>query len=709
MALSTHQFGNSGEGQDTDELDFRELVAFSIRQCRLILGTGAFALACSLFALWQITPLYTATALVMIDPSMQRLTDAGHVASTPPVDSGIVGSEVEVLRSDAVSRRAIQDSGASEFDIVGEPTALERLFRDLSNRHNASLSPQDEQTLLVINLMRRTTISRRGMTFAIAIDVANASPQGAALLANALADAYLAEQVESKIEIARRAEDTIAGHVADLAADLRAIEGQLDDMLLAAAAANLGQHEGVSTEQNAAVAAMLQQLAQERQSLFAERAALTRALRTPSLPHTFAWNPATDSRLDMLLVHRAAIVARLEAIGGHDSDERETLLAQQAATTEQVNAALAQRRTVLDDRLSSLDTATSTARQQLRAFLRPDDMSASLAMTLIRMQEEAETTRSMYRAAVERLKQAQLLTEAPSPNARILSRAMPPLESSYPPRLFVAAFALLLGLGCGAGLAVLRESMLAGIEDAESVERSTGLPMVAAVPAVSRFDASMPQDLVITQPLSPYTDAIRRLAHSLEPMHRQDQGLSVLFCSTNANEGKSSLALSYAMLTASMGKRTLLIDADLRQAAVFDRLHWEMDPTHTQQSRLLFDGVVPDILAGHAIRDPQTGMEILGNSHPYSGATDALLEGQSFAALIETCRQSYDVVVIDSPPVQESVDARLIVPNADAIVVAMRYRSTTVAALRSTLRELDRPAGPHIFGVLTFTVGPQLL
>jgi succinoglycan biosynthesis transport protein ExoP len=634
----------------------------TINACVLMFGLSAIVI------ISHVPPLYTATALVRVDPDARHMSETSDRVDVSALAASLIESEVEILRSDTVARRAIRDSFVAPEGFSLQPSLVARLASPFVTTANSASHEQDAERRLVVDLTSRTRVERRPETFVVSVSVSDPAPQRAALLANALAEAYLAEKEDAQAAATQRVESMLAARVADLAVNLRSVEGRIDDMLLASAAASLARQPGVTAAQNSAIAAILEQLATERRTLFARRAALTRALRA----HQAVSEPQTAQPM------RVPLTA--------DNDPS-TLQSQRAD---------------IDERLTWLESATMDARDHLRDFMDIEDLSPGLSLTLFELQEEAETTRQVYHEALERLKQAQFLGQDADPGARLLSRAQPPLESRQPAKITFVVAGLAVGLGVGAGIGFLRERLFHGVFDAATIERAAQLPIVAVLPAVSRFDASAPQDLMVTAPLSPYAEAVRWLSLALQSQRRVGQALCVLMTSPNANEGKSTLALSYAMQAALSGKSTLLIDADLRQSALFDRLQWQMEPTGMQFSDVLSGKGDLDDIARLTFRDPQTGLKVLGNAQPPLGPPDTILASPQFADLVTAARSDHDVVVIDSAPILAFVDARILLSYADVAVMAMRHGGTTLPQIQRALRALDHHRGPQILGALTF-------
>lgn len=617
-----------------------------------IVGVATFAI------LSKTENMYTATTLVAIDTGADQLIASSGNTSVFQLASSLVDSEVEILRSYDTMRQVISDLPTSAHASTNQSTTFGGLASLIASATARSTDAPYNETRMVIDLVERTTIERLGHSFVVGVNVSDASPERAAQLANALAESYLYVRRETRLATVHAAEAVLATRVSDLDANLRSIEGRIDDMLLAAAAANLSRQEGVTTAHTNAVADVLANLASQRRALFAERAELTLLLQSePKMVDT------------------------------GDSPPRV-------------------RRSQIDEQLNALETITADARLQLQRFLNTEDLGPSLTLSVQRLQGEAQTTRQVYQEALERWRDVQLLTSHQTHQARILSHAIPPLESDQPTKLYVGVAGLVLGLGVGVGLGLVREQMFIGVFDADTIERATPLQIISLLPTVSRFDANAPQELVITQPGSRFAEGVRRIARTLDSTidleQRRERALCVLMTSFNANEGKSTLALAYAMHEAKSGRSTLLVDADLRQSALYTRLNWQMDGAEVQFSDVLAGQSTLADIGSLTFRDPETGMDVLGNTRPPYGSTETLLTSERFADLINAAKCKYDVVVIDSAPVAQAADARLLLSYADIVVMAIRYGRTRLPNIQKTLQRLGQHPAPPILGALTF-------
>lgn len=285
------------------------------------------------------------------------------------------------------------------------------------------------------------------------------------------------------------------------------------------------------------------------------------------------------------------------------------------------------------------------------------------------LRRSAESERELFQSLSRRLGEMELASALPASVLAWNARPMPPLQPIKPRKLLLmgmaGGFGSILGLGLALG-AGLRDNK---VRDTYAAERATGAPRLASIPKLRGQNVG--RTIVLrSAPASLEAEAFRTLRASLVPPTMDREVRSILFTSAVAEEGKSFCAVNYAASLALQGRRTLLIDADLRRPGLSRDLI--QDPARPG---------LQDYLAGRV--DPsracfQTGIEnlyLLSSGQPQRDATE-LLAGTRLPALLEEAYQWFDRVVIDTPPVMAVSDALAIARFADRTCLVVREGST---------------------------------
>ncbi|MFC7705098.1 Wzz/FepE/Etk N-terminal domain-containing protein [Plastorhodobacter daqingensis] len=216
------------------EPDVKDLLALVRRQAGLVLAAAALVVALGMAFLLIATPVYQATALVLIDPADKNLLDPRESgASSAASDSARVDSEVEILRADATVLAVIARDPQAADPGLSRPRLRERLGQALGLRDAASAP---SEAMLLRQLREATTVRRRGLTHLIGVTVRSPDPARAAYLANATVETYIARQVAAKSTALRAARDVLLARLDAAQATLSEAERRLDDYLARSAA-----------------------------------------------------------------------------------------------------------------------------------------------------------------------------------------------------------------------------------------------------------------------------------------------------------------------------------------------------------------------------------------------------------------------------------------------------------------------------------------
>jgi Mrp family chromosome partitioning ATPase len=282
---------------------------------------------------------------------------------------------------------------------------------------------------------------------------------------------------------------------------------------------------------------------------------------------------------------------------------------------------------------------------------------------------------------------------APTVHARILSAATDPVAPDGS-LILPMAFALLGSLLAALVTLIVRERRQRGPRSPRSAEVALGLPVVAMIPTVKGIPAGQRAALTempITAQQSDYARAFRRLLASGQP-----SGRVIAICSALAGEGKSTFAISLARTAALAGRRVALVDCDGRIRAASIALDVVGRPGLVE----VIDGTIP--LDDALVADMRSNLRIL--PHSQDAAIRSFWSKDMMTRLREVAEAlslSFDLVVIDTPPLLALVEARDIAGVADEALVVARWRATPLPALRAAKAMLAEK-GAKASLVLTF-------
>jgi len=275
-------------------------------------------------------------------------------------------------------------------------------------------------------------------------------------------------------------------------------------------------------------------------------------------------------------------------------------------------------------------------------------------------------------------------------NITIVDPADVPQKPSSPRIALNLALAFLTGLIIGGGLAFALEQMDEEIADPVEVERRVGLPLLGSVPKIEGVE---PRDALLNRK-SDLVDAYLAIQTSLGFTTEHGVPRSLAVTSTRPAEGKSTTALAIATMLTRAQRKVILIDGDMRSPSIHNL------------GRVENDRGLSNFLAGEDNLDRLTfEMEGLGftamPAGPIPPNAAELLTGNRLELLIDQLLETYDHVVIDSPPVMGLADAPLIASRVQGVVYAVEAHGIRSSLVKTALQRL-RSANAHILGgVLT--------
>jgi capsular exopolysaccharide synthesis family protein len=215
------------------------------------------------------------------------------------------------------------------------------------------------------------------------------------------------------------------------------------------------------------------------------------------------------------------------------------------------------------------------------------------------------------------------------------------------------------------------------------------LPVAAVIP---QYEEINPQDAILKAPFSAFAESIRRLRIAVENIMNGVYPSVVLVTSSEPNEGKTTLAIALARTIAKSGRRTLLIDCDLRNSSVSERIQIVSPMTLVE---LLLSPLSEEHVKDALQVEKDSGLWLINSEAKKRPGSDVLLASPQFKKFMDIARSQFDVIIIDSPPIGFVVDAAVLSRDCDAVLYVTQYATTSqrdvVAGLRQILSSSKPP------------------
>jgi uncharacterized protein involved in exopolysaccharide biosynthesis len=645
---------------------------------RVMIGTILVALAVALV----LPTTYSSSAVVMLDPRKNNVTDLSAVLSQMTADPASVQNQIQIITSRDLAAGVIDQLGLGddpEYNPALNPPSLLSLLnpRTLFGAPGSAPTNRDR----IIDAFQKTvTAEAQGVSTAITITAKSRDPAKAARIANALADAYVKNQVATKVQATTATTDWLNNRLQELSQQLQNQEEAVQEYKAQHNLNDSAPGNSIVDQQMVGISA---QIVQARSDL-AEKQAI--ADRINSSNPAEAAQIASSPVIVQLRGQQAQLLAEEGALNSKYGPLHPKMQALQQQKrdlefkiTQEVNRLAASAnndvvvaRAHLNSLQASLGGTESTARTQNMARVQLQALESNVA-----------STRAIYEAFVQRLRAAQNMDEVQTPESRIISTAPVPLKPSAPKRMLIVGAAIPLGALLGLLAALLAEKL-----GPMMPVRVNGAPRAAIVPPFKKARAPRPRtapiatwsgppilgeindpaalraaDFVLDYPASKYSHAMAALVRQLEAAP-DSGGAIVALTSADTSESRSAIAVSLARAASKMGKKAIIVDcAPARLASKAMKA-----PVKTGLYDVL-TGAVP--LNQALAKDPRGEVYLLGQARkPPNSLT--MYTSEPMARLVSVLRGGADFVVIDCGPANGGPDAALIARLADATVLVSR-------------------------------------
>jgi len=743
---------------DTGEVDLRRFFRTLYRGKWILIGTMAMTMGATTYWMLHATPLYTADVLIVIETRPASIVRFEEPVPDINSDAAKVNTEVAVLESRGLAARVVRNLGldsdpefASEVstggadaglaggdpppggtgeeapgdEFLGQASYLEALssavataldgaqalltrawagnagdnaegIEEAASEEQQSALPlgavdEREAAILLSRFLQRLSVAPEDDSRLVHIDFTSIDPKKAALIANKLVEEYMASQLETKSEGARRAAEWLEVRLAELGETVKSLEVSVQQRRADAGSNSIG--------------IVSQRLAELTSQLVGAQAASAAAgarydqVRTVLRGHgNLEALPAIigSSIIQALRAKHSELIGRLselQTIYGERHPQIISIRAEIAQITERLSREIDNILAGLRNEVQAAEMHEAALRSELEA-VKEEMVDLDQAETSIgQVAQRLKANQDLYQNLLRQYTEAVALRENQQPDARIISPAQVPLHPSHPNFPRIIALSLVGSTSLAVLLLVVAERLRQKLDTVEDVEREVGLQVIGVIPDLPRLRrlASTPRDYIQREPLSEFGGAFQRLRALLTLSNNRVVPRTVLVTSCALGEGKTTIAVCLSIASISSGQRVLLVDCDFARPQV----HRMLDVSN--------DKGLTDILRGTATlgetitRAAGTSLSILTVGRSREGAVD-LLNSARMEQLLSELKEIYDVIILDSAPVEVS-NALILGGLAEKTIFVTRRKWTTRREASYAVQQLQL-YGADIAGVV---------
>lgn len=662
----------------------------------------AFVLTATSVGLYVATPLYMSQMIILFE-GRQHMVEANIDTALDgrPQDDQTIKGEMKILTSRDLAGRIVDQLGLLEDpELSGQKKSylvrsMERIFAD------PRASSRSE---VIDHFLDRLSVTQVRESRAVVVGFTSASPERAAAILKALAEAYFVARLEDRMKTT----EWIGKWLTDKSQELRAhVESAEHEIAIYREKYDLvsGSRGALLNEQISKLSVESADASGARQAAEAKLQYAEKVLANPKQPDEVT--RIVDSAVIQGFRGREADLQRraaeLEQMLGPRHPELIQIRAQQEemrrAMQGEINQVLKSLRYNVQVEKAREDALRRDLQEAKTVVAKADSHSVGLRD----LERNAEVSRIMLERFLSLIVQigVQRDVQAFLPHAHIIDEPFIPEEPSSPRVIPTLVVAFLASAGLGILLAFGADYLdTLSFVSAVEIEETTGVPVLAHIPATrtkSRdSDVSM---LALKNPGSTFAESIGSLyTHTMmfNTNSNDSENLNhikvMLFTSCQANEGKSTIALAMARQQAAHDRRVLFLDTDFR----LSRMH-----------RLTGVKAAPglaEVLSGELSAEGVIQRDMLSRAHIISAGKSPvehfnLVQSQQIKLLLESLRAQYDLIVIDTMPILALAHAYPFAECADASMLVVRWRRTRRKAVVYALRQMQK-LGCRAYGVV---------
>lgn len=683
--------------EDRDEIDLLAYWRILVKRRWLVLGILATGATAALLLTLFTTPIYRATAVLQIDREVQQVVQVeGMTQVQGGNDYDFYQTQYELLKSRALAERAADELNLADAEALKQlkqmswwnrVTTMLRPERRSGTAKSGIITTAAQRRQAVAVVQRALEVEPIGNSALVRVHYDSPVPEFSARAANAIADGFIASGIERRFGASSYAKKYLEAQLSLVKSRLEASERQLvayaqKENIVSNAGGQSLVSQNLGDLNSALAAAQDQRIrAQARwsQTQSAFGAALPADMLANSIIRTLQEQRAElrGQYQEKLQVYKPDYPLMLQINGQLEEIDKQIareLSNIRASVKAEYDAAISQER-MLMAQLGSLRSQTL------------DVDNRSIRYNILK--REVDTNRQLYDGLLQRYKEVGVAGQLSGNNISIVDRAQAPRAPYKPSLMTNMALGLLVGLLLGVLVAFVLEFLDDTLKTPDDIEQRLKLAVLGIIP---KLGPKQTLAQVRDDPRSGFSESYRSVRTALQ--FSTDQGVPriLLLTSPGEGEGKSTSALSLARKFTQLGKRVLLVEADLRNPSLRRTMHLQADVGLSS----ILAGACSTSDATLATDDERLNVILAGPLPPNPAE---LLSGTRLISLLTSASEQFDLVIIDGPPVLGITDAPILANLADGTLLVVHSGKTRIVAAQAAIKRLVA-ARAHMIGAL---------
>jgi capsular exopolysaccharide synthesis family protein len=645
----------------------------------------------------NMTPVYRSTATLLIESQQNEAVSFAEVYGLDSNRKEYYLTQFEILKSRTIAQAVIEKLNLKEHpDFIGKPSVI----RDSIKNFKESLPfipkkkviilskiEQDEKEIqaLVSSFTRRLTISPVRKTQLVHISFQSSDPTLAALVANTVGEIYIEQHLIGKMGVTKEASGWLTTRLSDLRIRLDESELKLQQYLESENLIDISGVLGLISKELEQTSVQLVVARNEKNKLESIIRVIDEYGRDnlevlQSIPDITSHRAIQD--IKRTLVNSELKLSDLSGVYGPKHPKLIAAKAELASV--QKNLSLQVQRLV-----EGVQKEFNTSKRNIQALevdliriKKSHREITSKEYEYRKLSREVETNRNIYDTFFSRAKETEVMSDFNSAVARFTDRAFKTTKPIKPNKPLLVILAFIATFGFGIVIAFVLDALNDTFKSASDIESKLSQRMLGLLPLVSlKKKAGLMLHYFFDEDANKFSESVRTLRTSFVLTQLDKASKVVEITSTVPGEGKTTTATNLAFSLAQVEK-TILIDADMRKPSICKRFNL---PLYHPGLTNLITGTEP--LANCIYFDDKSGLTVMPCGQLPSNPLELLLSPK-FAELLALLKESYDRIIIDTPPIQAVSDSLVIAQQSDAVIYVVKSDDTRVRAVQEGIGRL---------------------
>ncbi|MCU4674814.1 polysaccharide biosynthesis tyrosine autokinase [Catenovulum sp. 2E275] len=688
----------------------------------IIVLCGLIGLGIAGFLAHKAIPIYQASVKIQADPNTPSAISGNQAVSSTPLIL-FYETQYEIIQSRTVAQSVVEklnlverykqaqqekrlqaeDKSVLEGIISQAKLKVNQLINGEKQAGNGTAvekaSPSDEQIALQIAQKIQSGIKVRGGKKSQMIDISYQSddPTVATEIVNAVADAYISFELQTRLSQIKDTAGWLSDQLTDLKQNLKVSEDKLQAYKQDQGLVNTQQQQQIVNTQ---LSNLNTELIKAQTQHAAAKELYSQAMEAQNRHNGYlSLSPVMQNAVVKDLVAQETMLSNKVIELSERYGEKHPKMIAARSDLKNATANLQQEVAKVINNIEKQFNLTQLQVNNIKALIEQNKQEIQSLQgnnfELARLEREVEENRRVYDSFVKRLMEADLSGEYEASNIKIIDKATLPKKPIKPNKKMMLATGVIFGLIFAAVLIFVKESLERSFQTPENLENKLKISALGITEKIKSVKKQgKPEVQYLTNNRSTFAESINTIRTGILFNQIDNPPKTILITSSTGSEGKSTLAANLAFAFSQLDK-TLLLELDLRKPSLVNTLKLD-NPLGL--SEILTERV--DFLQATNQMPGLNNLDIIHSGEIPKNPLE-LISSKRFSYFLESLKQEYTHIIIDSPPVLPVSDACVLAQMSDAVILAVQANNTKISTAQESIKRLHKANANITGGVLT--------